>query len=133
MLLHEKADSADDSLPAFLARPQGAPVYHGFLVLEDVVIDGFKLGMISGFGEDAGLSGDGFVVAPDNSRCGLVWEVGESLVFQEIRVPESTRWGVWAVNFPLPMTNTENARKNLEVILPQLKAKWSVWNDERVR
>ncbi|MDP9049229.1 MAG: hypothetical protein M3O31_00690 [Acidobacteriota bacterium] len=78
--IDKKADSADPSLPAFLSRAESAPLYRGFLVLDDIEIEGFKLGMISGFGgewsNDSGFLGDAFVVAPDNSRCGLVWEVG---------------------------------------------------------
>jgi hypothetical protein len=48
-----KAGSADPSLPAFIARPDGAPVYHGFQILDEVEVDGFRLGMISGFGGKA--------------------------------------------------------------------------------
>ncbi len=109
-------------------------MYHGFPTLDGVEADGFKLGMISGFGgewsDDDGMEGDAFVVAPDDSRCGLVWEVSKEPVFQEILAPEATRWGVWGVAIPLPMTNQENARKNFEAILPELKAKWSAWRGQ---
>jgi hypothetical protein len=97
--IDEKAGSADPSLPAFIARPEGLPVYHGFPILDDVEIDGFKLGMIAGFGgewsSDDGMDGDAFVVAPDNSRCGLVWEVGGSPPFEGVCAPDASRWGVW--------------------------------------
>jgi hypothetical protein len=43
------AKSASADLPAFLAKPPGAPVYHGFKILEDVNLDGFTLGIISDF------------------------------------------------------------------------------------
>jgi hypothetical protein len=33
--LDPEAGSADPTLPAFLARPQVAPVYHGFPLLEE--------------------------------------------------------------------------------------------------
>ena len=38
------ARSASPTEAAFLALPEGAPVYHGFDVLDDVVADGFTLG-----------------------------------------------------------------------------------------
>jgi len=72
MFTDPDATSADPELPAFLARPPGAPVYHGFPLVEGAEVDGFQLGMISGMGED--VVGDGYVVAPDGSRVGLIWE-----------------------------------------------------------
>jgi hypothetical protein len=33
------AQSASPTEPAFIARPEGAPVYYGFVVLDDVVVD----------------------------------------------------------------------------------------------
>ena len=133
--IDEKAGSADSSLPAFIARPEGAAVYHGFPILNDVEIGGFKLGMISGFGgewsNDDGMEGDAFVVAPDDSRCGLVWDVGDGVPFGEVLAPDANRWGVWAVSFELPMTSIENARKNLSAVLPQLKGCWIAWKELR--
>jgi hypothetical protein len=126
-MLDDTAVSADPALPAFLAPPEGMPVYHGFPILEDVEVDGFRLGMIAGFDENGGLEGDGFVVAPDNSRCGLVWEVSEEPVFYQISAHGPDRWGVWAVDFPFPMVNRENARRNLEAVLPELKKRWEAW------
>jgi hypothetical protein len=40
------AESARPGEPAFIARPEGAPVYYGFPILDDVEVDGFKLGMM---------------------------------------------------------------------------------------
>ena len=40
---------------------------------------------------------------------------------------ESQRWGVWGVSFPLPMNSGENARRNLESILSELKLRWADW------
>jgi hypothetical protein len=126
-----KAGSADPSLPAFIARPDGALVYHGFRILDEVEVDGFRLGMISGFGgkwsSDDGLEGDAFVVAPDNSRCGLVWEVSDRVYFELVCIPDVARWGVWGVSFALPMSTAENARRNLAAVLPELKTHWRAW------
>lgn len=114
-------------LPAFLAPPAGAPVYYGFPVLDDFEVDGFRLGMITDFEAVPSAWGDAFVVAPDGSRAGLVWEVSPERRFEEIRPPEAGRWGVWAVAFPHPMDNRRQARRNLEALLPELRERWERW------
>jgi hypothetical protein len=86
----DPAASSDESVPGFLARPEGAPVYHGFTVLEGVEAEGFRLGTISALGPDD--YGDAFVIAPDGSRAGLVWEVGESREVNEVSGLEPGRW-----------------------------------------
>ncbi len=121
------AKSGSQTEPAFVARPAGAPVYHGFEVLSDVVVGGFTFGEISDFEIQTCNEGDAFVIAPDNSRAGLVWEVSDKPYFQEISPLEAERWGVWDVSFPNAMTSRENARKNLECILPELKKRWEEW------
>jgi hypothetical protein len=47
-----------------------------------------------------------------------VWEVCGDGGFERICDETDDRWGVWAVSFPFPMTNRENARANLRAILP---------------
>jgi hypothetical protein len=125
------ANSASDSLPGFLAKPPDAPVYHGFGVLSDVVVDGFTFGAITDFEAELTTEGDAFVVAPDNSRAGLVWEVSAGGCFEQICEEADDRWGVWAVSFPLPMTSRENAKANLAAILPLLKPRWEAWRRDR--
>ncbi|MGB8661499.1 MAG: hypothetical protein WA621_19745 [Candidatus Acidiferrum sp.] len=66
---------------ALIARPAGAPVYHDFQVLEDVVVEGFTFGKITDFESEPRQEGDAFVVAPDNSRAGLVWEVADNVLY----------------------------------------------------
>ena len=121
------AESASQTEPAFIARPAGAPVYHGFEVLVDVVVGGFTFDKITDFEHEICDEGDAFVVAPDNSRAGLVWEISEKSYFQEISAPDAERWGVWGVAFPNAMTSRENVRKNLGTILPELKSRWKEW------
>ena len=87
------AQSASQTEPAFIARPQGAPVYHGFPILNDVVVDGFTFGKITDFESEPYNEGDAFVIAPNNSRAGLVWEVSEDSYFQEVCAADSARWG----------------------------------------
>jgi hypothetical protein len=125
------AVSADPSRPAFIARPPGAPVYYGFPILADVCVDGFCFGTITDFEREPSIYGDAYVVAPDGSRAGLVWEVAPEVYVTVIREPEPDRWGVWAVGFPAsypePMSTREQARQNLAAILPRLRLEWERW------
>ena len=121
------AQSASPTEPAFIARPEGAPVYYGFVVLDDVTVDGFTLGKITDFEAEPCDEGDAFVIAPDGGRAGLVWEVYDPPYFQEVSPIETGRWGVWGVGFRLPMDSRENARRNLESILPELRLRWAEW------
>ena len=131
--IDHKAASASPTEPAFVARPKGAPVYHGFLVLEDVSVDGFTFGAITDFEAEHTDIGDAFVVAPDGSRAGLVWEVTATTGIEELQPFDPGRWGVWAVSFPHPMKNRENARKYLRAVLPDLRVRWEQWKQWRSR
>jgi hypothetical protein len=113
--------------PPFIARPEGAPVYYGFPVLDDVEVDGFKFGIITDFESQPDSFGDAFIVAPDDSRAGLNWTVTEESFFVELLPPDEDRWGVWNVSFPYPMSSRKNVRRNLAAILPVLKEKWEAW------
>ncbi len=130
LAIDPNAVSAYPAEPAFVAPPKGSPVYYGFPVLEDVAVDGFTLGAITDFEAEACCEGDAFVVAPDGSRAGLVWEVTEPRYFQGVVPPEEGRWGVWGVSFQLPMTSRKNARMNLASILPDLKGRWMEWKKQ---
>lgn len=121
------AASADADLPAFLARPAGAPIYHGFRVLPDVVADGFTFGAITDIDGEVYTEGDAFVIAPDGSRAGLVWEISTVASLRELAPIAADRWGVWAVSFPHPMTSHEAAQRNLAAILPALRPHWERW------
>jgi hypothetical protein len=124
-----EAESANEEEPAFVARPVGAPVYHGFPILEDVEVDGFKLGMITDWEAEPSDYGDAFIVAPDNSRCGLIWEIDDEGCVESSGGFTETRWGVWNVGFPHPMDSRENARRNLAHVLGDLRPKWEKWTD----
>lgn len=118
------AESASRTEPGFIARPPGAAVYHGFQVLSDVAVDGFVFGEITDFEIEPCECGDAFVIAPDNSRAGLVWEVSDKHFFREVCPADTNRWGVWVVSFPWSMTSRHNVKKNLESILPELRIRW---------
>lgn len=122
LITDETAASADPALPAFLARPNGAPVYHGFVIVPETYTDGWCLGAITEFEDPNGCEGgDAFVVAPDGSRAGLVWEVGAGDI-QEILEPSPERWGVYAVWFPRPTRTIEDLVVGFRAVLPQLKS-----------
>lgn len=72
--------------PPLLPDPR-ARVYHGFQVLSDVVVEGFTFGKITNFEAEPSDTGDAFVIASDDSRAGLVWEVSDKYYLQE-----SARW-----------------------------------------
>ncbi len=127
LAIDEQAQSADPALPAFLARPPGAPAYHGFPLLDGAEAGGFRLGMITDFLAGPDTAGDAYVVAPDGSRAGLIWESGCAPYFCEVTAPEPDRWGVWSVGLPLPMTTAEEARRYLSALLPQLRPRWESW------
>jgi hypothetical protein len=131
LAIDAQAASASTSLPGFLARPRGAPVYHGFPILDDVEIDGFCLGMITDWEAEEATEGDAFIVAPDGSRAGLVWDVGKEVNLRPIRPPEPGRWGVWSVTFPGPMRTRDDARVNLAVLVPILRPHWEEWRSKK--
>src|SRR6266540_5006560 len=115
--LDPNAESAHAEEPAFIARPAGAPVYHGFPILEDVEVDGFKLGVITDWEAGPSDYGDAFIVAPDNSRCGLIWELDEEAYVESSAGFTEARWGVWNVGFPHQMDSRTNARRNLAHVI----------------
>jgi len=85
--MDETAVSADPSLPAFLSRPAGTPVYYGFPLIDGAEVDGFELGMITDLLAPVDTIGDAFVIAPDGSRTGLVWESETDAYFTETLAP----------------------------------------------
>jgi hypothetical protein len=133
LAIDSDAESASPDTPAFLARPAGAPVYHGFRVLDDVVVDGFIFGAITDFEAEHCDVGDAFVIAPDGSRAGLVWRVSGDSEWESVCAPSEDRWGVWAVAFPYEMSSRENARLNLQAILPNLKQEWERWRNKHAQ
>lgn len=122
----ENAESASPELPAFLAPPMNAPAYHGFPLLEGSELEGFKFGAIT---EPNGMEpaswGDAFVVAPDGSRAGIVWQADGSPM-PVVCAPSLGRWGVYAFRFKEPVRSEQDLIRNLHAVLPQLKAYYAV-------
>jgi hypothetical protein len=122
------AESADPSLPAFLARPANAPVYHGFPILEESrTADGWCFGTITDFDERGGSEfGDAFVVAPDNTRAGIIWQVGPPNL-EVCKPPDENRWGVFNVWVARAVRQTSDLVGQLQVWLPELRRRHMEW------
>ena len=132
--LDPEARSADPSVPAFLARPEDAPVYHGFPLLErSRTEDGWCFGTISEPDCPEGRDwGDAFVVAPDDSRAGITWEVGSAGM--EVSIPpeeDRDRWGVYNLGFARRVHDEEGLVEQLREWLPELRRVYLMWWAER--
>ena len=119
--IDEAARSADPDLPAFISKPPNAPVYYGFPLLANSDRDGFVFGTITEpNGAEPAEWGDAFVIAPNGSRAGIVWQIGhgEPSVVCE---PSEGRWGVYSFHFTGPITTEADLLQQLHSILPALK------------
>jgi hypothetical protein len=102
----------------------GTSIYHGFVVVPETCTDGWCLGTMSEFEDPAGCTGgDAFVVAPDGSRAGLLWEVGTEPL-QEILPPDAERWGVYSIGFPRATRNVADLVAAFRAVLPQIQQKY---------
>lgn len=122
ILTDAQAEGSDPNTPAFLSKPEAAPVYYGFPIIEESETDGWRLGAITEFIDAE--EGDAFVVAPDGSRAGLVWEVGDG-EFATICEPDADRWGVYAVWFPEQVKSVADFVFNFRHVLPLLSEKFN--------
>jgi len=124
LVLDNKAVSERPDRPAFLARPPGAPVYYGFPLVEETRTESWCYGAITDFlhrdRPEGCTLGDGYVQAPDGSRAGLVWGVG-NYEPKELLKPDNQRWGVYAVSFPRPIHTVEDLVYNFRHVLPWLR------------
>ena len=122
------AESADPSLLPFMSPPPGAPPYYGFQVL-DIEVDGFRMGVISDFFDDptAAEGGDGFIVAPDGSRAGLVWKLDKPYAFRTVEDTEN-RWGVWLVGISEPLVDLSSAQRVFADVVSVLRPHWDAWS-----
>lgn len=119
--LDPAARSGTPDLPAFVSRPAGAPVYHGFAIVEETRIDGWVFGTITDYENPAGCEwGDAFVIAPDGTRAGIAWQVGDFSP-QVVSPPEKGRWGVYGLAYPAPIRTTADFVKMCHSFLPELR------------
>lgn len=117
-----EAESMDSELPPFIAAPPDAPVYHGFPLLPQSRLDDFVFGLITEVQGDQPASwGDAFVVAPNGSRAGIVWQMGTGEA-HEICSPNAGRWGVYGFYFQKPIRCDADLVAELQAVLPRIKA-----------
>jgi hypothetical protein len=67
------------------------------------------------------MSGDLFVADPDGWQAGLAWESHGPEIAQ-IAGPSKGRWGVFQVQFRLPVMSENDLVRNFHLVLPLLKA-----------
>ena len=99
-------------------------MYHGFPIVPETETDGWIYGAISDY--DVGspqTEGDGFVIAPDGSRAGIVWAT-DSPDFEEILPPDQARWGVYGVRFPRAVSSVNDLVINFRAVLPALQQRF---------
>ena len=125
MLIDTNAESLDPKKPAFMAPPSGSKAYHDFPLVDDIAVDGFHFGTVTDYLQSDSPSGctlgDAFVEAPDGTRAGLVWEVGDERMFSRIQPPDINRWGVYYFSVRYAVKTQEDMRKNFAEIVPKLK------------
>lgn len=109
--------------------PADAPAYHGFPLLEGSELDGFVFGTITQPPGDRTLNGgDAYVVAPDGSRAGIVWQAesfpnpdGDAFGPPIVEQPGPRRWGIYAFLFRHPVRTERDLITNLHECLPELQ------------
>ena len=88
------------------------------------IVDGFEMGMFVSYDD----CGDAWVLAPDGSPCGLIWQTGDPSYFRlSIPAQPGGRWGTFAVQLPLPLTTDLEAADFLRALLPDLIPHWQAW------
>ncbi len=117
-----------DELPRY---PAGHEYYGPFVA--GTLTDGWCYGAITEFLEpdtpEGCASGDGFVVAPDGSYCGLVWWTECPWEFKQIEGPRGERfWGIFEVRFPKPVNSVADLVDNFRAILPALQQSYEHWH-----
>ena len=128
ILIDPKAKSAKRGEPAFIARPKGQPVYYGFPIVAGLDYKGFRLGLITEpeIAED-GEDGDAFIIAADNSRCGITYEVTGDFAVSEMLPPDEDRWGCYNVRLVYTMSTLAGQVANLQDMVDALEPAWKKW------
>lgn len=127
LAIDHDAPSADPGKPAFMAPPPGSLPYHGFQVLEQVDVDGFRWGAITALGAVAPATIDGFIVAPDGSRAGVEWRRSSEPYVLMLAEPTAERWGVWRIGFTDDIVNEASATRALRAVISDLQLRWEQW------
>lgn len=105
--------------------------YSGFSVIPETETDGWYFGAITVYGgtecscpPGGCVFGDGFVEAPDGSRAGIVWSVGELEEPFRLIEPGDGRWGVFELPFPKAVQTTDDLVYCFREVLPFLQGEF---------
>jgi hypothetical protein len=110
---------------AFVAQSMGKPLYQSFPVVAESETDGWMYGAITDHKSEDGITyGNGYVIAPDGSQAGIIWDLA-SPDFSQIYAPEEIRWGVYGVRFQRPVKSVEDIVYNFRAMLPKLKEQYA--------
>lgn len=97
-------------------------------IYPEATVDDFTMGMFVSYDD----CGDAWVQAPDGGVATLIWESGSPSYFLESIPPDPAgRWGTYAVQLELPLTNNEEAAAYLRALLPELMPRWKAWAQSR--
>jgi hypothetical protein len=101
-------------------------------LVEETLTNGWCYGAITEFLEpnkpEGCDSGDGFVVAPDGSYCGLVWWMDCPWEVTQIEGPRREKfWGTFEVRFPKAVFSVQDLVENFRRVLPALRASYERW------
>lgn len=114
-----------------MAPPPGADPYHGFLVIDDIEVDGFRWGAITVIEPPAAATLDGFVVAPDGARAGVEWRQASEPYVLMLAEPTPDRWGVWRVGFVDEIVDFRTAKRALAAVVDDLRIRWDGWRSSQ--
>lgn len=95
---------------------------HGY---PGATVDGFTMGMFVSYAD----CGDAWVQAPDGRLGTLIWETGSPSYFEEKIAPDpNDRWGTYAVQLPLPLTNNDEVPESSPA---GVRCRWQSWKASR--
>ena len=117
-------------LVAEYSRAQ-TPKVEARVVEETRTEDGWVMESFGSFDQIKGSwQGTGYVVAPDGSRAGIMWSVGEGANL-EYQPQDSDLWAIYKISFPKPVFNAADLAANFGRVLPDLRARYEVRGAER--
>ena len=91
-------------------------------LIESSTKDGWSLGYIASPwpGPWPKSCGDLFVQAPDGTQAGIAWE-SDGPKIERISGPSESSWGVYQVQFPIPVFGEADLVRNFHEVLPLLQ------------
>ena len=110
--------------------PPASP-YAGCPILPGPAREGFRIGLVTDLCQFGGYQGDAFIVAPDLSCAGLIWEVARTPRLGLVAPASPERWGIWEATVAGPILAAGDLLQLLDALLPHLRPAWRAWQDEQ--